>query len=116
MKLTIGIVVLSALMVNSGAMAYETRAIDRAGAIVAGQNKTDVNLIMGEPGNREFKGSQEAWQYCGRAGMTNKYIVIYFAYGKVEKLATYSQTSIGDCDQHYKPVVWDKADGQKAKL
>ncbi|ESQ88830.1 hypothetical protein [Asticcacaulis benevestitus] len=115
MKPIIVLVAFSALVSSSGAQASNKGTIDRAGSIVAGQNKTDVNLIMGEPGNREFKGSEEAWQYCGRSGMTNKYVVIYFLSGKVEKLATYSQPWAGSCEEHYKPVAWDQAEGNKAK-
>ncbi|CAL4869882.1 hypothetical protein MMA231_04174 (plasmid) [Asticcacaulis sp. MM231] len=116
MKPALVFVVASAMVSTSAAYAFDTGRMDRAGDIAAGQNKTDVSLIMGAPGNREFKGNQEAWQYCGRSGMANKYIVIYFTYGKVEKLATYSQTWVGNCDDHYKPITWEKPQPQKAKF
>jgi hypothetical protein len=62
---------------------------------------------MHDPGNRELNGNREAWQYCARDGSVNKFVVVYFIDGKVEKLATYNKRWLGGCSGQYKPVVWD---------
>jgi hypothetical protein len=79
-----------------------------------GQSKNQVLKIMGPPGNRQFEGKDEAWQYCqtdyvGFSG--DDYVVVWFYDGVVTGLTTYKNYLIGDCSAFYKSVRWeDKPD------
>jgi outer membrane protein assembly factor BamE (lipoprotein component of BamABCDE complex) len=56
-----------------------------------GMNRDEVIQLMGNPGNRQFNGNREAWQYCDMKAedKENEYVVIWFDEGKVTGLTTY---------------------------
>lgn len=96
-----------ALALSAPALAGSMKELRNYQNIEVGQSKADVAVIMHEPGNRELNGNREAWQYCARDGSMNKFVVVYFKDGNVEKLATYNKRWLGGCSGQYKPVVWD---------
>lgn len=80
--------------------------------INAGQTKEDVLKIIGNPGNRQFQGKDEAWQWCetdysGFAG--DDYLVVWFYEGKVTGITTYKNTRYGNCEMFYRTVNWQDA-------
>lgn len=80
--------------------------------INAGQTKEDVLKILGNPGNRQFQGKDEAWQWCetdysGFAG--DDYLVVWFYEGKVTGITTYKNTRYGNCEMFYRTVNWQDA-------
>lgn len=111
MKLLLGfLIILSLFSISCGSSALMEDSIK----INAGQSKEKVLKIMGVPGNRQFEGKNEAWQYCSTdyVGFTgDDYIVVWFYDGKVTGVTTYKNTQIGSCEMFYKTIRWeDKPD------
>lgn len=78
-----------------------------------GMNKNEVLEIMGTPGNRQFNGTREAWQYCDlKSDTENEYVVIWFNDNKVTGLTTYRY---GHKYGEYITINWDKAPDKKFK-
>jgi hypothetical protein len=74
-----------------------------------GMSKADVFKIMGNPGNRQFMGKDEAWQYCATGGDGgDTFYIIWFYDGKVTGVSSYQQREgIGMCDKFYKTINWE---------
>ena len=83
----------------------------RVNLIAPGMSKKEVLGILDAPGNRQFKGKDEAWQYCQTSvwGTTDKYAVVWFFDGKVTGMNTYQQSGIGMCETFFKTVNWENA-------
>jgi len=78
--------------------------------INAGQNKDEVIKILGAPGNRQFNGKDEAWQWCATGMSTDDFLVVWFYDGIVTGITTYKNSyGIGSCDQFYRTVNWQDA-------
>lgn len=77
-----------------------------------GHSKEQVTGILGVPGDRQFNGDDEAWQYC-RTGMnTDQFVVVWFYQGRVTGVTTYRLglgSYVGSCTQGYKTVRWEDA-------
>ncbi|HVO74268.1 MAG TPA: outer membrane protein assembly factor BamE [Ignavibacteriaceae bacterium] len=73
-----------------------------------GMNKDNVLSIMGTPGNRQFNGAREAWQYCSLKldREENEYTVIWFNEGKVSGMTTYRY---GNAYGEYAKIDWNIA-------
>jgi hypothetical protein len=78
--------------------------------INAGDSKDRVIEIMGTPDDRQFNGSQEAWQYgmVVSIGVCD-YTVIWFKDGKVSGLNSYRNFSTLGCRHGLKSVNWQEA-------
>jgi hypothetical protein len=77
-----------------------------------GQSKDEVLKIMGNPGNRQFKGNNEAWQWCetDQVGFSgDDYVVVWFYDGKVTGVTTYKNTQIGNCEMFFRTINWEDA-------
>jgi len=72
-----------------------------------GMNKDEVLDIMGTPGNRQFNGAKEAWQYCDSKFAVDEYIVVWFNRGLVTGITTYRQRS--SFDTVYRTINWQEA-------
>ncbi|ESQ84991.1 hypothetical protein [Asticcacaulis benevestitus] len=107
MKRIITAALVGALLASAPAYAGSQKELAQSALIEVGNDKLTVLGIMKDPGNRELNGNQEAWQYCARSGAINKFVVVYFKDGKVEKMATYTKKWLGGCGGQYKPVKWD---------
>ena len=42
-----------------------------------------MHNFLRSPGNRQFKGNKEAWQYCETGGMADDYITVWLINGVV---------------------------------
>ena len=104
------ILILALVLTSTPAIAASAKKmIEASDQLQPGQSKDQVTQIMGDPGNREFNGDREAWQYCGKSGLTaNKFVIVYFDHGHVERLATYTRPWLGACKGQYKPVQWNR--------
>ena len=74
-----------------------------------GQTKEEVASIMGAPGNRQFMGSKEAWQYCSAGMFADDYVLIWFEDGHVIGMNTYGNDKEGSCSSFYKNINWKEA-------
>lgn len=89
-----------------GTLEHKTILID------PGANKERVLEIMGTPDDRQFQGSQEAWQYCvtGAGFGYHDYRVIWFKDGKVTGITSNKINIPGSsCMAGIGPVRWENA-------
>jgi hypothetical protein len=78
--------------------------------IEPGMSKDDVLSVMGSPGNRQFKGNKEAWQYCQTGWSADEYILIWLVDGTVAQTQTYANTEHGGlCTSFFRTVDWEEA-------
>lgn len=76
------------------------------------QTREEVTAILGPPQNRQFKGQDEAWQYCetsysGAAG--DDYVIVWFNQGRATGTTTYKNHKYGFCESHFKTIRWEEA-------
>jgi hypothetical protein len=85
---------------------------DKATQINAGDDKARVREVMGEPGDRQFEGDAEVWQYCqtGAGFGYHDYRMIWFYRGKVTGVTSYKDhTPASGCSGHFQSVRWEDA-------
>jgi hypothetical protein len=85
----------------------------RINTIQAGDSKEKVIEILGDPEDRQFKGKDEALQYCKTGtgfGMCG-YRTIWFYDGRVTGITSYSMKCVGpgSCGAHFKTIKWEDA-------
>ena len=76
-----------------------------------GATKEEVRSILGVPQDRQFKGKQEAWQYCNTGLVNDTFLIVWFFDGKVTGMNTYKDSvgDIGFCTSHFKSIKWEDA-------
>jgi len=77
-----------------------------------GDNKERVTTLMGSPDDRQFKGDNEAWQYCqtGAGFGYHDYRVIWFFKGKVTGINSYkSSRPASSCVTDIRQINWEDA-------
>jgi hypothetical protein len=71
-----------------------------------------VREVLGEPQDRQFRGNQEAWQYCETGLLQDTFVIVWFAESKVTGVRTY-HNAVGDsgffCRSHLRAITWDEA-------
>jgi hypothetical protein len=90
---------------------------NKVSQINPGDDKKQVLAIMGAPGDRQFQGKDEAWQYRKmRVGGFN-FRVIWFYDGKVTGITSYTQygSALSDATT-FKPVRWEDAPNYTLEL
>lgn len=84
----------------------------KAALINYGDDKTKVLAAMGTPGDRQFQGKQEAWQY-GKTGAGfgyHDFRIVWFYDGKVTGVTSYKDhTPASSAAAHFKPIRWEDA-------
>ena len=85
--------------------------VERAAQVEAGMSKNEVAELLGPPGNRQFSGDNEAWQYCQTSilAAADKFIVIWFYRDEVTGLTSYTDSRFGMCDSFFRSVNWEDA-------
>jgi hypothetical protein len=81
--------------------------------IQPGMSRTDVVAMLGEPGNRSFRGQVEALTYCKHTSdfISNReeYATIWLTAGKVQALTTDNRPlNISSC-KNFPPMDWANA-------
>lgn len=72
-----------------------------------GMTKAEVLQIMGQPADRSFRGTDEAWQYQEIAGFGQcKYTTVWIADGKLVGVTTRRGSSVAGCGLGSTPVDW----------
>lgn len=79
--------------------------------INAGDLKESVLAKMGTPDDRQFKGKNEAFQYCttGTSFGQSTFNIVWFYDGKVTGANTYTVAHAGSCMGHFRPINWENA-------
>lgn len=87
-----------------------TKLASKANAIEPGQTKEQVLKILGTPGDKQFNGKDQAWQYCSTGIGGDKYVVVWFYDATVTGMTTYTNNvGEGNCDKFYKRIDWQSA-------
>lgn len=84
-----------------------------------GMAAAQVQQLLGPPQNRQFSGSDEAWQYCetdytGFAG--DQYVLIWLNNGRVAGLERYTNTLFGTCETYFRQVRFEDAPDMTVEL
>jgi|SRR5688572_21559347 hypothetical protein len=78
----------------------------------AGDDKQRVLEVLGTPGDTQFQGSAEVWQYCqtGAGFGYHDYRVVWFRDGRVTGVTSYKDTTpASSCAAHFRQVRWEEA-------
>jgi SmpA / OmlA family len=74
-----------------------------------GMPKNQVLQILGEPADRSFRGTDEAWQYQEIAGFGQcKYTTVWISYGKLVGISTRRGSSVAGCGLGSQEVDWSQ--------
>ena len=89
----------------------QSAKLANAALIEPGMTKQQVREIMGEPGDRQFNGNREVWQY-GQTGAGfgyHDYRVVWFRDGIVVGLTSYKSHRAGTTAAgQFKTVDWSE--------
>lgn len=78
--------------------------------ISPGDSKEKVTSILGVPDDRQFKETQEAWQYGTVVAIgVCEYTVIWFKKSVVSGLNSYRNNSVAGCRVGIQPIRWENA-------
>ena len=88
-------------------------------AVQTGESKEQVLAQLGPPGDRQFRGENEALQYCRTIGnwimgdRSGEYTVIWLYRGRVTGVSTY-RVGLGTrrCEAAFTTLDWEKAPSQ----
>lgn len=90
-------------------------------SVEPGQTKQQVLQVLGEPGDRQFSGENEALQYCTLSGNSfgsavngwrpGAYTVVWLLRGRVTGVTTYraSVAQTNSCESEFQRIDWQKA-------
>jgi hypothetical protein len=82
--------------------------IRKSGAIESGMKKQDVVRILGTASDKQFRGKDEAWQYCELGAFVGDFLVVWFYDGTVTGLTTYKDSSPSfDCTGQLRSIRWE---------
>lgn len=85
--------------------------------ITPGQSKEDVLSFLGPPGNRQFQGKDEAWQWCSTGMSTDDFLVVWFYDNLVTGITSYNNSQgYGDCGQFYRTIKWEDAPDRSIEI
>ena len=104
---TIFIVMITLFLVGCGSLGM------RSDLIEIGDDKEHVLKILGPPNDRQFKGSNEAWQYCQTTGAGfgyHDYRIIWLYNGKVTGMTSHTSSRGGSsCVTDIRSIRWEEA-------
>lgn len=83
-------------------------------AINPGDTKESVTAAMGVPGDRQFNGDIEVWQYCktGAGFGYHDFRQVWFRAGHVTAVSSYKDhTAASSCQGHFRPIDWSANPG-----
>lgn len=104
--------VIAAFMLLLLACASQSVIVKNSASIRPGMSHAELRQVMGEPHNRQFKGKNEAWQYCSTdySGFeADHYVLVWLSDGVVSGMQTYRSTQYGTCESFFRTVKWDEA-------
>ena len=74
-----------------------------------GMSKQQIQSILGEPADRSFRGTDEAWQYQELVGFGQcKYTTVWIADGKLVGISTRRGSSVAGCGLGSEEVDWSE--------
>jgi len=104
-KLIAPLLVTTVLFLSSCASSISNKSID----LEPGMSKQELTALMGRPGDRQFSGNVEAWQYCETGMSTDDFLIVWLANGKVVETQTYDNSFLGVCSSYFRTINWEEA-------
>jgi hypothetical protein len=105
MKKPITLLLVSAVLFLSSCANVATKSID----LEPGMSKAQLKSLLGRPGDRQFSGNVEAWQYCDTGFAKDEYLIVWLANDKVVETQRYENAySMGICSS-YTTINWEDA-------
>lgn len=104
--------IIAALVFLLQACASQSSIVRNSASIRPGISTAELRQIIGEPQNRQFKGKNEAWQYCSTdfSGFeADHYVLVWLFDGVVSGMQTYRNTQYGTCESFFRTVNWEEA-------
>lgn len=93
--------------------AAQSKLSSNAVNVRVGMTDSELMALMGAPGNRQFSGENEAWQYCSSSYPNpNSYVLVWLKQGAVTGMQTYEREytiSTAGCSSGFITVSWDEA-------
>ncbi len=102
------------LLMITQAMACSTPTVLANQTLVnPGQSTDEVIKILGSPGDKQFNGKYEVWQYCAVTNGFDSYVkhfILWFYDGKLLSMSTYpGESGSTDCNTSFKTINWKNA-------
>jgi len=98
------------LLISLSACASHTRLNEGSSKIRPGMTSAELQEAMGPPQNRQFRESQEAWQWCSTGLMeSDSYVLAWLTKGVVTGMQTYRNSRTGPCDSFFRTANWQEA-------
>ena len=94
------------------ACASQSSIIKNSANIKPGMSDAELRQVMGDPQNRQFKGKNEAWQYCSTAYSgfeADHFVLVWIFDGVVTGMENYRDTQFGTCERFFRTVKWEEA-------
>jgi hypothetical protein len=105
MKKILTLILISSTLMIASCANVATKSLD----LEPGMSKSQLKSLMGTPGDRQFSGNVEAWQYCDTGMMKDEYLIVWLANNQVVETQRYENAySIGMCSS-YKTINWEDA-------
>jgi S1-C subfamily serine protease len=75
-----------------------------------GMTKDQVMQVLGQPADKQFRDSDEAWQYCELGAMAGDFLVVWFHDSRVTGVTHWTDSSPAlDCTTLLRPIRWETA-------
>ena len=88
----------------------QSKVMTNSAKISAGMSKSELEELMGPPQNRQFEGTDEAWQYCATGFETDHFVLVWLSGDTVTGMKTYRNTEgFGTCDNFFRSVDWEES-------
>jgi hypothetical protein len=85
------------------------RTDDAVSKLEPGMSKGSVIALLGKPGDRAFRGTDEALSYAKIAGFGQcKYTIVWLKDGKLVGVSTRRGSSVAGCGLGSEPVNWNQ--------
>lgn len=98
------------LIILLAGCASQSRVMTDSAKISAGMSKSELEELMGPPQNRQFEGTDEAWQYCATGFDSDHFVLVWLSADTVTGMQTYRNTDgFGTCDNFFRTVNWEEA-------
>src|SRR5262249_52741761 len=78
-------------------------------AIEPGMSKQQVMKMLGPPADKQFRGADEAWQYCELGAFVGDFLIVWYHDSSVTGLTTYKDSSPSfDCTGQLRTIHWEE--------
>ena len=100
------------ILIATGLLLCSCKVLERKAILInPGDSREKVTSILGNPGDRQFRGNVEAWQYgeTGAGFGYHDYRLIWFRNGRVTGIESYkSYVPATAASAHFRDIEWNR--------